>query len=91
MSAEYKYVGDFDIVIGGKCPDFININGQKKLIELFGDYWHSMKKTGISKEKHETERREHFKKYGFDTLVVWESELKNKEAVKNKIVEFNNN
>lgn len=27
---EYKYVGDGEVILGGLCPDFININGQKK-------------------------------------------------------------
>lgn len=37
---EYKYVGSGKIIIGSFIPDFININGQKKIIEFFGDYWH---------------------------------------------------
>ena len=37
---EWKFVGDGQVRISGKCPDFININGEKKIIELFGDYWH---------------------------------------------------
>ena len=38
---EYKFVGNGKVIIGGKCPDFINVNGQKKIIEHFGDYWHA--------------------------------------------------
>jgi len=34
----YKYTGNREFVIGGKNPDFVNINGQKKLIEMYGDY-----------------------------------------------------
>jgi len=37
---EWKYTGDFSFMINGKSPDFVNCNGQKKIIELFGDYWH---------------------------------------------------
>lgn len=69
---EYKYVGDFQFTLGGKCPDFMNINGQKKLIELFGNYWH--------KEDNSEERIEHFKQYGFDTLVIWENDFLNSRA-----------
>lgn len=29
---EYKYVGDYQFWIDGKNPDFMNVNGQKKLI-----------------------------------------------------------
>ncbi len=79
---DYEYVGNFTTFIGGKNPDFININGQKKVIELAGDYWHD--------KKYPLKRIRHFKKYGFDTLVIWESELKkNIEEVTNKILLFN--
>ena len=26
---EYKFVGDGNFILGGKCPDFLNINGKK--------------------------------------------------------------
>ena len=35
---EWRFVGCGELIINGKCPDFVNINGQKKIIELFGDY-----------------------------------------------------
>ena len=41
FSKEYKFVGDGQVIIGWFNPDFININGQKKIIELYGDYWHN--------------------------------------------------
>ena len=31
----------------------------------------------------------HFKKFGYDTLVIWESELKDINKVKNKVIKFN--
>jgi len=34
-------------------------------------------------------RIEHFKKFGFSTLVVWEHELTNKVALSKRILEFN--
>ena len=79
---EYKFVGDGSVIIGGKCPDFINTNGQKKLIEMFGDYWH--------KGDDEGNRIFQFKLFGFDTLVIWEHELKNNEIEMTiaKIMEF---
>lgn len=78
---EYKYVGDFQFVLGGKCPDFINVNGQKKIIELFGNYWH---------EKEDVKKRvDHFKKYGWNCLVVWEDEFKNKiKSVERKLLKY---
>lgn len=74
---QWRYVGDGEVIIGGKCPDFININGKKQVIELFGIYWHSV--LDIAK------RTEHFRQYGFSTLVIWEDELANPDKVIKKI------
>lgn len=80
QSGEWKYVGNFEFWIGGKNPDFMNTNGNKKLIELYGNYWH--------KGENPQEIIDHFKQYGFDTLVIWEKELKDLNKVKEKLVEF---
>ncbi len=77
---EYKFVGNGDFIIGGKNPDFININGEKKIIEMFGDFWH--------KGENPQDRIDLFAEYGFGCLVIWESELKNKELVISKLREF---
>ena len=53
---EWKYVGNGKVWFGKKNPDFININGQKKLIEVYGDYWH--------RNDNPQDRIDHFKKYG---------------------------
>lgn len=37
---EWKYVGDRQVIFDGKNPDFINVNGLKLIIEVFGNYWH---------------------------------------------------
>ena len=80
---EYKYVGDFQTFIGGKCPDFMNVNGQKKLIEVFGDYWHQ--------DDDPQKRIDHFSEYGFKTLVLWESDINsNPKRAKQAIVGFHN-
>ena len=79
---EYKYNGNFElgITIGGKIPDFVNVNGKKKAIDLFGDYWHEGEDPQV--------RIDLFKKYGWDLLVIWEHELKDKDAVIQKILKF---
>jgi len=77
---EYKYVGDFSFFIAGKCPDFINTNDQKKIIELFGDYYH--------KGDDGKDRMRLFKKYGYQTLIIWEHELNNAEELKDKVSNF---
>ena len=78
---EWKYTGDFSFMINGKNPDFTNINGQKKLIEFFGDYHH--------KGENPEDRKNIFKESGWRTLIIWEHDLKDFKQVKTKIIEFN--
>ncbi len=71
----FKYIGDIidkKIVIGGKVPDFIH-ESENKLIEIFGDYWH--------KGNNPQDRIDFFKKYGYECLVIWASELKDVERI----------
>lgn len=79
---EWLFVGNGQLIINGKCPDFTNVNGKKALIELYGDYWHRGEKP--------EDRISMFRKFGFDTLVIWESELKNKDLVLGTIKTFIN-
>ena len=55
---------------------------QKKLIELYGDYWHKGENPEIKKN--------YFKKFGFDTLIIWERELSNLDKLSKTVIEFNN-
>jgi very-short-patch-repair endonuclease len=82
---EYKFVGDGKVWIESFNPDFININGQKKIIELFGVRWH----TGERKEKRDAEKFAVYKAYGYETLVIWGNELRNINQLKEKLVSFN--
>lgn len=77
---EWKYTGDFTLMIDGRCPDFVNVNGQKKIIELFGDYWH--------RGQDPSGRASVFAPFGYETLVIWEHELKNTAAVQEKLESF---
>ena len=79
FEGQFNYVGNFKLFIGGKCPDFIDpINN--KIIELYGDYWH--------RGQDPNDRINYFKDYGYDTLVIWEHELKNIESLKKRFLEF---
>ena len=77
---EFKYVGGGDFELAGKYPDFVNVNGKKQIIELFGDYWH--------KDENPQDRINLFAQYGFETLVIWCSELRNSHQVEDKILGF---
>jgi hypothetical protein len=80
MGLPYHYTGDYKFWIEGKNPDFVNCNGQKKIIEVFGRYWH--------KEKEIIQRGFLFGQYGYDTLFLWDDEFKNIDEVKRKLLEF---
>jgi len=90
LPEQYVYTGDGQVIINGLCPDFVNKNGQKKIIEMFGNYWHTKR---VRKwQDTELGRQMAYSYYGFDCLVVWESELvrENREALMGKILEFHN-
>jgi len=78
---EWLYNGDGKyLVIAGKAPDFININGRKALIELYGDYWH--------KGENPEDRIAVFGRYGYPTLIIWEHELQAPDVLREKVLSF---
>ena len=86
----FDYNGDarFGIVISGKTPDYVNINGKKQVIELFGDWWHGKIKTG--REPHESEKilKDIYSQFGFDCLIIWEKEMEDVDKLRAKLKEF---
>lgn len=75
----FEFIGDGRTQqIAGKWPDFIN--GDNKLVEFFGEYWH--------KYQEESERIEHFKKNGYDCLIIWGRDMKNLNTLQIKIGGF---
>lgn len=75
---QYKYTGDGSLTIQGLIPDYANCNGQKKVIEMFGDYWHSNKKIGDNWKRSELGRIMAYNSLGFACLVIWEHDLETK-------------
>jgi len=71
VSNEWRFVGAGDLLIGNKCPDFTD--GTVKLIELYGNYFH--------RNDDPQERIDFFAGYGYECLVIWESELSNPSGV----------
>jgi len=84
--SEYRYVGDGTLIINGISPDFVNVNGRKKIIEVFGDYWHSTKITGRNKKQEEQERKAKFAAIGFNCLIIWEHELTGRKVEPEKLI-----
>ncbi len=79
---EFGYNGDYrlEIRIDRLIPDFVNINGKRKVIDILGSYWH---------EHYEyDERIERYKKNGYDCLILWEKDLSDLEILKEKVKTF---
>jgi len=94
VTNNYKYTGNGKVVIEGKVPDWIDTNGQKKVINLNGLYWHLWKQQknnpGLTKEIVETREKDVYERYGYDCLIIWEDELRetNINTLKEKIIDF---
>lgn len=90
---DYKYTGDGSMVICGRIPDFTNINGQKKVIEVFGDYYHNPNiNEKVKDSRTEAGTMKAYKAFGFGCLIIWASELKKEsdEILVKRIRKFNN-
>jgi len=81
-SLPYKYVGNGEVIIEGKNPDFICTNGCKTILECYGRYWHQ--------PEDEPERKEYFLKFGYKTLILWDYEIdkSSHEELRDKINNF---
>jgi len=82
----FVYTGNGKIIIDRFCPDFIDNDGSKKIIEVFSDYWHNR----YDVKERDKRRMETYSKYGFKTLIIWQSEINSKEKVIEKIRGFIN-
>ena len=80
----FRYVGDGQLWIGkGKKlnPDFIEANGKKIVIEIFGSYWHSpLRNFGLKEEATLPFRKAHYKKYDWQSAFIWEEDLRRRDA-----------
>ena len=85
---EFAYNGDFSqgVMLGGLIPDFINVNGRKIVIEVFGDYWHKERKN-IPWYQTEWGRKAIYSQLGYKCIVIWEHELKTDEKVYKRVEE----
>jgi len=68
----YKYVGDGEVIIGGKNPDFIETNGKKILIEVYCSY---IKERFDKLDNYEQDRYDFFREFGFKTIFLNDDDL----------------
>lgn len=87
LPGEFRYNGNFDcgISIGNKIPDFVNVNGNKTVIEVFGP-WHNeqfMKQyfdSEVPYKRTEIGTKAVYSEFGFTCIIFWESDLKREDA-----------
>ena len=82
LELPYRYVGNAQFIINGKCPDFIHSGGKNKLIEFFGERWH--------RPEEEFTKTEFFAKSGYEVLIIWQKELsiKNRANLFKRLLEY---
>lgn len=80
----FTYCGNGSLLIGYKNPDFVESNGRKLCIEVANKAIRRIFDK-LNQEEYEEKRIEHFAKYGWKCLVLWEDELKNKQKILEKI------
>ena len=81
----FHYVGDGQLWIGKSKkrlnPDFIEANGERICVEIFGDYWHSLLLNPKLKECTTLAyRRRHYKRYKWQSVFLWETDLLREDA-----------
>ena len=81
----YKFVGNGDFMIERKCPDFVNTNGEKKVIEVFGTRHKNRFRSG-GVDSWMKERSELFSKYGYKTIFFNEKEVSSENTVLKKLI-----
>jgi dTDP-4-amino-4,6-dideoxygalactose transaminase/intein/homing endonuclease len=79
---EFGYNGDYRLKtrINRLIPDFVNLKGKRKVIDILGNYWHT--------KAEYPERNKRYNKHGYGSLILWENELSNKEALKERVKAF---
>lgn len=88
----FHYTGDFNPngmfkFLNGKNKnaDFTQFPDRLKVVECFGDYWHTFNLDEITPEEHECDVVTNYKLLGVDCLVIWERELRDLGSLKIKI------
>lgn len=77
----YKYTGNGSSWINHQNPDFINVNGQKVVIELNGCYWHGCKVCGFGDTTSEVDRLRKYAEFGFKTIEIWEHDMTDEQTL----------
>lgn len=77
----YKFVGNGEILIGRKNPDFVNVNGRKIAIEVFYTK-HKIKFRETDIDTWKNERAKIFNQYGWTLLFFNETQVNNDDVLR---------
>jgi len=78
----FSYCGDGSLLIGYKNPDFYENNGIKLCIEVADPFFHQPTK------EYEEKRLQHFLKWGWQCIVIWDDELYNEQTLLQRVLNF---
>lgn len=80
----YKFVGNGKFFIERKNPDFVNVNGEKKLVEVYCRKHKDFFAGGT--EKWKEERLKIFEKYGWETIFIEDWQTNKEETIVNLLM-----
>lgn len=86
FKADYKFVGNGAFIIESFNPDFI-CKKSNKIIELYGERWHSTPEA-LARD---SRRLKAYRDHGYELLIVWYKELSNLVILKDKLLNFHKN
>jgi very-short-patch-repair endonuclease len=84
LKLPYKFVGNGDLFIAKKCPDFVNTNGEKIVVEVFARV-HKEKFREGGLEKWKSERKKIFNDGGWEIIFFNETELNDNTLIKQRL------
>ena len=78
---EYKYTGNGQFLLMGRCPDFVHVK-DRKIIEKYGERW--------NQPEEEPQRIELFGRSDYQVLIIWQKELspRNRKKLYTKLLDF---
>lgn len=77
---EWLYNGrTAQVIIDRKVPDFVNVNGRKAVVELWGALYHKAEDPEVLVS--------HYGRYGYKASVIWAKELQSPEKLRQRLLE----
>jgi len=79
-SLPYRFVGNGELLIGRKNPDFVSTENDHKLIEIWGEFY--------KKRRNPQDLIDFYRSRGYDCIVIYASELECLDTVMLRVQNF---